>query len=145
MPLATRHVMNLCMVYSCTTVPKKHVPFEISLRFKAIAKGNPPTMARQIFAWNGRWDFHPTSKTLRHHFTCQVMYHVPKTLFANQALSSTNLWYTSLICTTKIDFAIPNDQSFHGSLTTNAGIGKTNLGNGNIVSVKMQCHWYGQW
>ena len=42
------------------------------------------------------------------------------------------LWYTSLVCTTKIDFPIPNDQSFHGSSTMNFGIGKTKLGNANI-------------
>ena len=56
MTLATRHVMNLCLASSSTTLQKKHFPFEICLRFKAIAKGNPPTMARQrnTFARNGR-------------------------------------------------------------------------------------------
>ena len=38
MALATKHVMNLCLASSSTTVQKKHVPFEMCLCFKAIAK-----------------------------------------------------------------------------------------------------------
>ena len=119
MALATEHVMNLCLASSSTTLQKKHVPFKICLRFKAIVKGNPPTITcqRNTEARNGRWDCHPASKTLRHYVTCQVRYHVSKTLVANQALSSTNLWYTSVVFTTIIDCPIPNDQSFHGSST----------------------------
>ena len=60
------------------------------------------------------------------------MWHVSKTLFDNQTLSLANLWYTSLVCTTNIYFPIPNDQSFHDSLTTNFGSEKTKLGNANI-------------
>ena len=96
---------------------------------------NPPTITRllrNIFARNGRWDCHLAPKTRWHHFTCRLMYHVSTILFDNQVLSSINIWYTSLMCTTNIDFPIPNDQSFHGSSTTNSAIGKTKLGNANI-------------
>ena len=56
MALGIGHVMNLCQASSSTTVQKKHVPFEIFLRFKAIAKGNAPTITRKrnTLAQNGR-------------------------------------------------------------------------------------------
>ena len=44
MDIATKHVMNQCLSSSPTTLRKKHIPFELCLRFKAIAKGKPPTM-----------------------------------------------------------------------------------------------------
>ena len=56
-----------------------------------------------------------------------------ETLFANQTSASTNLQYTSLVCTTNIKFSLPNDQSFYGSSTTNFRIRESRLGNANIV------------
>ena len=59
---ACNEPMSSIFVNHCT---KKHVLLEICLRFKAIAKGNLPTIARQrnIFARNRRWDNHPVSNT----------------------------------------------------------------------------------
>ena len=114
-------------------MPKKHLCTKLEDETTILyVKLYATTLHVNTFARNGRWDYHPASEHVRHHFTCQVMYHVSKTLFANQDLSSTNLWYSSLVCTTKIDFPLPNDQSFHDSSTTNFGIRKIKLGNASI-------------
>ena len=41
MALAIGHVMNLCLSSSSIIVQKKHVPFDIRICSKAIAKGSP--------------------------------------------------------------------------------------------------------
>ena len=56
MALATIHVMNLCLASSSTTVQKKHVPFEIRLRFKAIAKSTHQQSHVKETPWHGTED-----------------------------------------------------------------------------------------
>ena len=56
------------------------------------------------------------------------MCHVSKILFANQALSSTNLWYTSCVCTININVLLLDEKSFHSFLSINYGNKKSTLG-----------------
>ena len=45
MALSIEHAMNVCLTSSSTILQRKHEPSTMCLRFKAITKGNPPTIA----------------------------------------------------------------------------------------------------